>query len=180
MISVLFAARNSIYKTIPGLDIWDEDRDALNWSGGNPGIFHPPCRLWSAFLSQFSKADRSEKDLGIWSVCEVRKHGGILEQPAFSKLWDAAGVPYPPYQDEFGFSISIDQFWFNHQCRKRTWLYICALPRSLLPAYPIKLVAEYPVALHGRGKVPRSDKRQRSATPVEFARWLIETAGLIR
>src|SRR5208282_4230466 len=93
MISVLFAARNSVYKTIPGLDVWDEDRNALKWPGGNPGIFHPPCRLWSRWLRHFSTAPIAEKELALWSVEQVRANGGVLEHPACSLLWDEAQLP---------------------------------------------------------------------------------------
>jgi hypothetical protein len=68
-VSVLFVARNSVYKTL-GVDCWDEDRNALLWPGGNPIVAHPPCRLWS-MLRKFSTAPESEKELAIWSVKQV-------------------------------------------------------------------------------------------------------------
>jgi hypothetical protein len=180
MISVLFAARDSVYKTIDGLDVWDEERNALLWPGGNPGIFHPPCRLWSAFLHQFSTAPQSEKKLAFWSVEQIRRWGGVLEHPAFSNLWDAAHLPSPGQRDSYGFTISIDQFWFGHQCRKRTWIYCCGIARSAVPAPPIRLVGQYPVALHTKQRVPKRDKYSRSATPFAFAQWLVETAEAVK
>src|SRR5208282_6074880 len=120
MISVLFAARNSIYKTIPGLDVWDEDRDALKWPGGNPGIFHPPCRLFSQIAYLAKSAPQEEKQLGYWSVDAVRKNGGVLEQPANSSLWRECEIAMPGSSDGDGFSISVPQFWFGHKARKNT------------------------------------------------------------
>jgi hypothetical protein len=177
MISVLFAARNSIYKTIPDLDVWDEDRDALKWPGGNPGIFHPPCRLWS-MLRRFSTAPESEKQLALWSVSKVRQNGGILEHPAFSELWKVAALPSCGRRDRFGFSYGLDQYWFGHPCRKRTWLYICGLTVADLPIHPIRLVSEYRSSFHTKKYFAR-ERSYRSATPMEFANWLIETAKLI-
>jgi hypothetical protein len=179
MISILFAARNSVYKTIPGLDVWDEERDALNWPGGNPGIFHPPCRLWSR-LAHMSTAPESEKELAFWSVEQVRKWGGVLEHPALSKLWDKARLPFPERRDQYGFTILIDQFWFGHRARKPTLLYVCGTIKSNLPQTPLRLAGRYE-DLHGGGRnrkyVPGSRHSGiRSATPPEFAHWLIAVA----
>jgi len=31
IVSVLFARPDSVYKTLPDCDVWDKERDALNW-----------------------------------------------------------------------------------------------------------------------------------------------------
>jgi len=54
-VAVLFARADSHYKALPGVDVWDEARDARKWPGGAPLVAHPPCRLW-AKLRQFAKA----------------------------------------------------------------------------------------------------------------------------
>lgn len=177
MISVLFASKTSVYKTIPGLDVWDLDRNALNWPGGNPGIFHPPCRLWSRWMRHFSKAPESEKNLALWSVEQVRKHGGVLEHPACSLLWDEAHLPKPGTGDQYGFSIALYQQWFGHKAQKATWLYICGA-RSL-PEIPFKLgVPEVNYTWAMQVKHPdmqRLSHRERLGTPINFAHWLIAT-----
>jgi hypothetical protein len=178
-VSVLFAARDSVYKTIPGLDVWDEDRDALNWPGGNPGIFHPPCRLFSR-LRHLSTAPESEKHLAHWSVFKVRRYGGVLEHPAHSRLWDEALLPSPGQSDNYGFSYDLDQYWFGHSGKKRTWLYICRLDPEHVPVHPIRLAGGYAdlFASAGRKYVPGSRHSGiRSATPLAFAQWLVEVAG---
>jgi len=39
-IAILFARRDSIYRTIAGCDVWDIDRDARRW----PGVWlNPAC-----------------------------------------------------------------------------------------------------------------------------------------
>jgi len=182
MISVLFAARDSIYKTIPGLDVWDEDRDALLWPGGNPGIFHPPCRLFSKWMRHFSKAEPIEKNLARWSVGRVRENGGVLEHPACSLLWNEMHLPKPGSHDRFGLSIAVRQQWFGHKAEKATWLYICG--GKALP--PIPFVLGYPEVKwdpwKGKRKISHPDmqrlsNRQRQSTPIEFAKWLVSVAS---
>jgi hypothetical protein len=179
MISVLFAARDSVYKTIPGLDVWDEDRDALNWPGGNPGIFHPPCRLWSKWMRHFSTADPSEMRYGLWSVEQIRRWGGVLEHPACSLLWEEAKLPKPGTGDKHGLSIALYQQWFGHKAQKATWLYICGAKN--LPQIPFVLgqpECHYSAVRTVRHPdMQRLSHRQRQGTPIEFAKWLVELAG---
>jgi hypothetical protein len=33
VVAVLFAREDSIYKTMPNVDVWDAARNALNWQG---------------------------------------------------------------------------------------------------------------------------------------------------
>jgi hypothetical protein len=185
MISVLFISRNSVYKTFPELDCWDEDRDALKWLGGNPGIFHPPCRLFCA-LRHLSTAPQSEKQLAYWSVEMVRKWGGILEQPALSTLWTDCELPLPDslFNDGYGFSVQIDQHRFGHPCRKLTWLYCCGIER--LPPVPAPRAGGY-VDVWGGGSAwhrpTASGGRHsgiRSATSRKFANWLIDSAVAVK
>ena len=182
MISVLFAARESIYKTIPGLDVWDIDRNALNWPGGNRGIFHPPCRLWSKWLRHLSTAPREERNLALWSVDQVRKEGGILEHPACSLLWTEARLPKPGTGDTYGFSIALYQQWFGHKAQKATWLYICDI--KSLPEIPFVLGDP---AVRGpwghevkHRNVERLSKAERHGTPLKFALWLVDAVQLQR
>ena len=175
MISVLFAARDSVYKTLPDIDVWDEERDALKWPGGNPGIFHPPCRLWSKWMRHFAKAAPKEKELALWSVEQVRRYGGVLEHPACSMLWKQASLPLPGRRDRCGLSIALRQQWFGHKAEKATWLYICGCEQ--LPVIPFCL--DEPVTRRNpvHPDMQTLSHRERQATTIEFARWLIELAG---
>jgi hypothetical protein len=176
MISILFAARNSVYKTIPGLDVWDEERDALNWPGGNPGIFHPPCRLFCA-LKHLSTAPESEKKLSYWAVEKVRRWGGVLEHPASSTLWRDMDLPIPGCSDDYGFTFGLDQFWFGHLARKRTRLYICGPSAKDLPDIPLRFGEPKNLwSTHHNSMKRVRWSGIRDATPPAFAHWLIAVA----
>jgi hypothetical protein len=187
MISVLFVAKNSVYKTLTDsagepLDCWDEERNALNWAGGNPIVAHPPCRLFSK-LRRFSTAPIEEKSMAYWSVYKVREFGGVLEHPSRSALWEDMNLPAPGKRDDFGFSCGVEQWWFGHPAKKSTWLYIVGCNPNDLPDYPFRMgYAEHAIGkCRKRNGLKRSElfdnrKEFRSATPEPFARWLIETA----
>ena len=182
MISVLFAAKNSVYKTLSDssgepLDCWDEERDAMKWPGGNPLVAHPPCRLFCK-LKHMSTAPQLEKQLAYWAVGQVQRWGGVLEHPAGSTLWRELELPRPGKRDELGFTVGLEQYWFGHPSTKKTWLYVSGTTPSEIPAFEIRM--GFPVYVFAGGKgnyVPGSRHSGiRSATPPAFARWLIETA----
>lgn len=182
-VAVLFARRDSIYKTIPGCDVWDEDRNALLWTGGCPVVSHPPCRLWGG-LRHMSTAPVEEKELALWAVDQVQKWGGCLEHPARSTLWPAKGLPRPGEHDEFGgFTISIPQFWFGHKANKSTWVYVFGCDPKNVPTIPFVL-GESPESIGGRhnlrfgmpGYKKDINKPEREHTPIAFAEWLVELA----
>lgn len=51
-VAALFVRADSVYKTMPGVDAWDEARDARGWPGGCAVVAHPPCRLWGKLRPQ--------------------------------------------------------------------------------------------------------------------------------
>jgi len=175
MISVLFAAKDSVYKTIKGLDVWDKDRDALNWPGGNPGIFHPPCRLWSKWMKHFSVAPPEEKELARWSVAMVRAGGGVLEHPACSTLWDEMQLPKPGSRDQWGLCVAVRQQWWGHKAEKATWLYICGCRE--LPEIPFCLAEPAARRNPNSPNIQTLSHRERHATPIAFAHWLVSVAN---
>lgn len=183
-VAVLFARRDSIYKTLPGCDVWDIDRNALNWPGGSPIVAHPPCRSWGCLRAN-AKPAPGEKELGPWAVDQVRKWGGVLEHPRGSTLWPYCELPKPGrVVDKFGgFALDVNQHWFGHRAQKRTWLYVVGCNRKAVPAFP--LVFSHPFCVitnsHGlRAGMPGYRKevtvREREATPPDFAAWLLAIA----
>ncbi|MBR7780236.1 hypothetical protein KDM88_17130 [Undibacterium sp. BYS50W] len=178
-VAVLFARSDSVYKSLPGCDVFDVSRDARNFSGGCPVVAHPPCRAWGR-LSHFAKPRHDEKELALFSVEMVRRWGGVLEHPTGSKLWAAANLPLPGHRDQFGgFTFPIFQHWFGHRAEKSTLLYICGPSPVQLPEIPLSL--EYPQfvvqsRLPGRKHI---SKAEREHTPIELAKWLVSVARLV-
>jgi len=183
MISALFVRKDSIYKNL-GIDCWDIDRNALNFSSSNVIIAHPPCRAWGK-LSHFAKPREGERELALWVVDKIRQNGGILEHPRASRLWKEKPLPMPNEQnDEFGgFSICIDQSWFGHKARKTTLLYICGCEKKQLPLIPISFDQPTHVVSCSKSKYrkskPEITKKEREATPINLANWMIDVCKII-
>lgn len=180
MIAVLFARKDSIYKSMSNTDVYDIDRDARNFQGGAPVVAHPPCRAWGK-LKAFAKPRPGEKELAFFAIEKIRANGGVLEHPAYSSLWKEAGLPRPGQKpDEYGgFSIDIDQCWFGHRARKRTWLYIVGVPLNEVE-YPISLdQVTHNIATSKRkgSRLPEVPKAEREHTPPKLAKWLIDLAS---
>ncbi|QLE85576.1 hypothetical protein FLM48_11100 [Shewanella sp. Scap07] len=179
-VAVLFARADSIYKSFSGCDVYDINRDALNFNGGLPVVGHPPCRAWGK-LRHFAKPVEGEKELAFFCVDQIRLNGGVLEHPKHSKLWDEYNLPNGTEVDEYGgFSLNVDQFWWGHKARKETKLYICGVNRRDIPQMPLVIgepeyVCSMSKAKHRPVKKEIS-KADREHTPPEFAAWLIQLA----
>ena len=182
-VAVLFARADSVYKTLPGCDVYDIDRDARTFPGGMPVVAHPPCRAWGG-LRHFAKPAPGEIELAPWAVEQVRRWGGVLEHPAASRLWPVCDLPAPVVCDRWGgHTLVIDQDWFGHRAEKRTRLYIVGCRARDLPSVPIKL--EDPAYVISpwsglRAGMPGYRKQLRKAerehTPIALATWLVEVA----
>lgn len=180
LISILFARTDSVYKTLAGCDVWDATRDAMTWPGGNAVVAHPPCRLWGR-LRKLSKAPDSERELAIFAVQAVRRWGGALEHPWGSTLWNGR-LPFPgdPPDAFGGWTLPLCQFWFGHRAEKATWLYIVGLrPEEIslpiiLGRAPRVIASSYKRHV-GRDRIEVT-KRERQATPLAFAEWLVSLA----
>lgn len=183
MVAILFARHDSVYKQLPNLDVYDKNRDARTFPGGMPVVAHPPCRAWGR-LRHFASPEPGEKDLAKWAVGQVRRWGGVLEHPKASTLWDCMNMPLGGNIDDWGgYTLDVDQFWWGHKARKKTWLYVVGCPQSELPPIPIRLDA----ITHrigsmklkgGRKGLPEITKKEREATPPDLAEWLVFVATL--
>jgi hypothetical protein len=182
-IAVLFARKDSIYKTMPNVDVYDAERDARTFQGGMPGIYHPPCRAWGS-LSHFAKPRPGERRLAPWSIGMIRRHGGVLEHPINSRLRVYSGLPAYGTRDRWGgFLLAIDQDWFGHRAQKATFLYIVGVEPKDVPPIPIRLEEpEYVVSPSSNIRLghpnyrPQLCKPEREATPLALAKWLVELA----
>lgn len=180
VVPILFCRHDSIYRTLEGTDVYDEDRDARTWPGGCPVVAHPPCRTWGC-LKAFARAPPHEHALAPWAVEQVQRWGGVLEHPKGSSLWKELGLPKPgdPPDEHGGWTLEVDQFHWGHKARKRTWLYIVGT--TTVPPLPHRSGA--PTHCVGRpggprkvGQKPCCQHWEREATPKAFAKWLLALA----
>ena len=169
-VSVLYARAASVYRTLPGCDVFDLVRDARTCETSNPVVAHPPCRAWGK-LKHFAKPRIDERELAIHDVRMVRQCGGVLEHPAHSGLWSASNLPSPGVgmDDEGGWTLPIDQFWFGHRAKKATWLYVVGTGPGSLPAFPYRL-SSY------ERTVDRMCSAERERTPLQLAQFLVQVA----
>lgn len=140
-------------------ECWDEVRDATKYKGTRRVIAHPPCGPWGR-LRSFCKYDRA--DLAPFAVEQVRQYGGVLEHPAYSKLWTHCDLPRPGelFADAFGGrSYVIQQGDYGHVAPKLTWLYAVGLKPS-----PFRSPHTSPP-----GRVELQSSRVRHLTPPHLA-----------
>lgn len=136
-IAALYVDPRGPYPKMLGIEPWDEVRDARGYAGPWPIIAHPPCGPWGRLRHM---CHGRGKDLGPIAVEQVRKWGGVLEHPAWSKLWEHCDLPKPgEAPDEFGgYTVLVNQVDFGHVARKATWLYLVGVPRVALLTPPRK------------------------------------------
>lgn len=187
-VAALFVRQDSVYKTMPGVDAWDEARDARRWPGGCPVVAHPPCRLWASLRTK-AKAPAEEKELARWAIEQVRRWGGVLEHPWLSTLWDEYnlrplnGKRRRDYMG--GFLLPTDLFSFGFPAEKRTGIYVCGVDPSEVPALPLRLgEATHTIGLwSGRDRAtcrPSIPKSMFDQTPAAMAHWLVDLARRCR
>ena len=171
MVAVLCASRTSIYHSL-GVDVYDDTRDAMTFPGDQPVIAHPPCRAWSAFCAHQAKPEPGEKDLGLWCCEQLKQCGGVLEHPAHSRMFAAAGLPLPGERCGGLWSMAVDQSWWGDSRKKGTWLCFSRVAKENI---------EVPFILRDssgdRRRWQVMSKRQRAETCIQFAEWLISVAN---
>jgi hypothetical protein len=152
-VAALCVSGRSYYKYVSGVHAFDRARDARTFRGGIPVVAHPPCRLWSEYLRGHARCEDvpGEMALGLWCVEQVKKNGGVLEQPARSRLWSAAGLPLPgDLADPFLYSVYVEQRWFGYGGRRFSRASISALNRNSVglidgPARPCNFFRVKPI-----------------------------------
>lgn len=137
MIAALYVqpAPRGCYHGLPGVDAWDEARDARKYAGPYPTVCHPPCQRWGRYWYG-GPSCKVRKKLGDDDGCfeaalaAVRRWGGVLEHPEASAAWRAFGL-IPPMRgggwsaagDGVGWTCCVEQGHYGHRARKATWLY---------------------------------------------------------
>lgn len=199
MIAALFVETDGCYFGLPGVDPWDEPRDARKYAGPWPVVAHPPCQRWGRFWHGSTRKPHQFKlgdDDGCFAsaLASVRRWGGVLEHPADSKAWQHFGLACPQRhvgwrsaEDGFGYTCYVEQGHYGHISRKSTWLYaVCIDLHELNWSKGAQRL--HPIALkrYGYEKARRigmtamiggKDKTKiRNATPLEFRDLLISMA----
>lgn len=133
-VAALFVEKDGAYFGLPNVDPWDETRDARLYEGPWPVVAHPPCARWSR-LARFCEVRHGLKvgeDGGCFEAAlhAVRKWGGVIEHPAFSKAWAHFDLPRPDTKyagwmlgTDGGASCYVEQGRYGHVVKKATWLY---------------------------------------------------------
>jgi hypothetical protein len=187
VIAALFVAKDGAYFNLPGVDPWDEERDARKYPGEFPVVAHPPCSRWCqlAHINEKRYGHRVGDDGGCFAaaLASVRKWGGVLEHPAFSYAWDAFALPRPAARGwtrdfiDGGWVCQVSQAAYGHRARKLTWLYYFGEgPPSLDWSSPAPSAQVSFCKNHGNSPLPRLSKKAAAATPVEFRDLLLSIA----
>lgn len=205
-IAALFVQTNGSYFGLPGIDPWDEVRDARAYAGPHPVVGHPPCQRWGRMyfgqpltVKRTGERKKLGDDGGCFKACltAVRGYGGVIEHPKGSHAWSYFGLNRPPAEggwikaDETdGWTCCIEQGRYGHYARKPTWLLVFGVPRENLPElnwgvseaqYDPKVVARMGLARAKRlGEVGArgggKDSTPRISTPPLFRDLLIGLA----
>lgn len=178
-VAALYVYRDGCYADVLGVDLWDEERNAMLYDGPYPVVAHPPCKVWS-LMSNCRPEIVKDEDGGMFesALNAVRTYGGVLEHPAHTRAWKKYGLPKPPAEGwvgaitDPGWTCEVDQRWYGHEANKPTWLYY---------------VGELAPPQLKWGRAPRGDKtvgrswgqgrdKKRSGTPPEFRDVLLAIA----
>ena len=126
------------YQGLPGVDAWDETRDARKYAGPHPVVAHPPCQRWGKLwagspihIKRTGERKIKGDDDGCFAAAldAVRRFGGVLEHPWGSHAWAAFGLMVPPRAGGWivadwngGWTCCVEQGRYGHYARKPTLL----------------------------------------------------------
>lgn len=146
MIAALYVEKGGCYFNLPGVDPWDEERDAREYAGPWPVVAHPPCQRWGKlwagqplWIKRTGERKRKGDDGGCFAaaLAVVRLFGGVLEHPWGSHAWPHFNLNTPPRSGGWimadfydGWTCCVEQGRYGHYARKPTLLYAvnCDLP----------------------------------------------------
>jgi hypothetical protein len=145
-VAALYVETGGCYFGLPGMDAWDEARDARLYAGPYPIVAHPPCQRWGKLWAGqplFIKRTGIRKIKGDDSGCfeaalaSGRRWGGVIEHPWGSHAWAHFGLNRPARSGGWiaadfygGWTCCVEQGRYGHYARKPTMLlaYGCDLP----------------------------------------------------
>lgn len=192
-IAALYVERNGVYSTMPDVEVWDASRDARKYGGPHPVVAHPPCSRWCrlAGLVEARWGHKRGDDDGCFAaaLAAVRRWGGVLEHPAYSKAWARFGLNRPPTGGGWvvadwqgGWTCYVEQGRYGHKAKKATWLYAHGVDLPSLRWGKIAdrestaLVSWCGNHVSSGETRPRLGKKAAAATPIDFAIACVEMA----
>ena len=190
-VAALYVDPRGPYPQMPGVECWDEQRDARLYAGPHPVVAHPPCGRWCrlAGLVQKRYGYRKGEDGGCFSAAlsAVRVYGGVLEHPAWSDAWPAHGLQRPPAR---GWQRSLSGEWvcevwqsaWGHRANKATWLMLVGSspPETDWSKPRMNAVVSGARNRCGRPLSERVWPNEAKRTPPAFAEFLVELARKCR
>lgn len=200
-VAALFVQRGGVYWDLPGVDAWDEARDARLYAGPWPVVAHPPCERWGRYWNGGPSARVPRKkgdDGGCFAAAleAVRRFGGVLEHPEASSAWSHFGLIAPPYHGGWvvadwlgGWTCCVAQGHYGHRAQKATWLYAVGVELPSLKWGPCPGLARLDDGYHSAeerrraiktGICQRLSRSQRLATPLPFRDLLLSIARSAR
>jgi hypothetical protein len=206
MIAALFVKTNGCYYGLPGVDPWDEARDARRYAGPHPVVAHPPCQRWGKFwagqplhikLTGQRKIKGDDGGCFAAALAATRKWGGVIEHPWDSHAWPHFGINKPRREGGWtaadfhgGWTCCVEQGRYGHYARKPTLLltYGVALPElrwgkgdaRLDPAVVARMGLKRAKRLGEVGsRGGGTDSSPRIGTPSEFRDLLISLASSV-
>jgi hypothetical protein len=194
-VAALYVDPRGCYASAPGVELWDEARDARGYDGPHPVVAHPPCTRWCrlAGLVEARWGHRRGDDGGTFAaaLASVRRWGGCWSIPpgpmrgrlTTSRRRSCRG-------DGRGRCAAggchVEQGRYGHAAKKATWLYAygAELPSlrwgHVADARSTALVSWCGNRVRSGESRPRVGKRQASATPPEFRDMLLAMARSAR
>lgn len=197
-VAALYVDPGGIYSTLPGVELWDEARDARRYDGPHPVVAHPPCARWCrlAGLVEHRYGYQRGADDGCFAaaLASVRRWGGVLEHPAYSDAWPAHGLLAPPSGGGWipaeplglgpGWTCYVEQARYGHAAKKATWLYAAHVALTPL-RWGYVHASQVTATVSWAQSDFRPDRRrlrsgESSASPPAFAAALLEIARSAR
>jgi len=200
-VAALYVEAGGAYADLPGVDLWDQARDARLYDGPHPVVAHPPCQRWGDMwmgsplvIARTGVRKKLGDDDGCFAaaLAAVRRFGGVLEHPEGSRAWDFFGLNKPPREGGWvmadwdgGWTCRVEQIAYGHIVRKPSWLFACKvdLPSLKWGVDPRKLpsMVQPSAARVAAGRTPSVSAhgipdKQRIHTPEAFRDLLLSIA----
>ena len=187
-VAALFVETDGTYFNLPGVDPWDEKRDARLYEGPYPVVAHPPCNVWGQLApvneARYGKPVGHDKGCFAAALEAVETYGGVLEHPAYTLAWHAFDLDRPRrnswQRSRCGWVTEVSQSAYGHKARKRTWLYYVGPEPPALDWRDLRgeMVIGGGINTGQCQGRPKLEKRHASRTPDAFRDLLLDLARL--